>query len=101
VNDTKAAWDQVGERFSELGQRLKQQYDARAAFTPEESQQVDDALHKLTDALDSAFTALGDTLRDQDVREQLKGTATSLASAVTTTFNELTEDIKSRFGRSS
>jgi hypothetical protein len=99
MDDSKAAWDQVGERFTELGQRLKQQYDARAAFDDADRAKVDDALQKLTSALDSAFTAIGDTMRDEDVRSQLKETASSFANAVTTTFHELSDDLKSRFGK--
>ncbi len=30
--DSKQAWDEVGERFSELGRRLKDRYDAQASF---------------------------------------------------------------------
>jgi hypothetical protein len=61
-------------------------------------QKIDDALKQLTDAIDSAFTTIGETLRDPDLREQLRGTANSLASAVTTTIHDVTEDVKQRFG---
>jgi hypothetical protein len=97
MDDSKAAWDQVGERFTELGRRLKQQYDARAAFGDDERAKVDDALQRLTTALDNAFTALGDTMRDDDVKAQLKDTANSFANAITTTFHEFSEDLKARF----
>jgi len=99
MDESKAAWDQVGERFTELGQRLKHQYEARAAFGDEERAKVDDALQKLTNALDATFTTIGDTMRDDDVKAQLKETATSFANAVTTTFHELSEDLKGRFGK--
>ena len=103
MDETKAAWDQVGERFTELGRRLKQQYQARAAFGEGEgekdSAEVDDLLRKLTNGLDATFTAIGDTMRDDDVREQLKETASSFANAVTTTFNELSEDFAGKFGK--
>jgi Flp pilus assembly pilin Flp len=99
MSETSAAWEQVGERFTELGQRIKQQFDARAGFGEEEGEKVDDALQKLSNALDAAFTAIGDTLRDDDVKTQLKETASAFGSAVTTTFQELSEDLKARFGK--
>jgi hypothetical protein len=61
-------------------------------------EKVDDALKQLTEAIDSAFTTIGETLRDPDLREQLKGTANSLASAVTSTVRDVKEDVKERFG---
>jgi hypothetical protein len=104
MDESKAAWDQVGDRFTELGRRLKQQYQARAAFgegdeAEEDSAKVDAVLQKLTNALDATFTAIGDTMRDDDVKAQLKETAASFANAVTTTFNELSEDFAGRFGK--
>ena len=77
MDDSKAAWDQVGDRFTELGHRLKKQYDARSALGEDERAKVDDALKKLTNALDATFTTIGDTMRDDDVKAQLKETATS------------------------
>ena len=59
---------------------------------------VDDALKQLTDAIDSAFSTIGETLRDPELREQLKTTANSLGSAVTSTIHEVTDDVKQRFG---
>ncbi len=100
MDESKAAWDQVGERFTELGQTLKQQYDARAAFGEGRGQrQGRRRPQKLTNALDAAFTAIGDTMRDDDVKEQLKETATSFANAVTTTFHELYRRPEGRFGK--
>jgi hypothetical protein len=99
MDESKAAWDQVGDRFTELGRRVKQQYHARAAFGEEDSAEVDDLLQKLTNGLDATFTAIGDTMRDDDVRAQLKETAAAFANAVTTTFNELSEDFAGRFGK--
>jgi hypothetical protein len=61
-------------------------------------EKIDDALKQLTDAIDSAFSTVGETLRDPELREQLKTTANSLASAVSTTIHDVTEDVKERFG---
>jgi hypothetical protein len=61
-------------------------------------EKVDDALKQLSDALDAAFTSIGETLRDPELRAQVKETANSLAAAVSTTIHDVTDDVKQRFG---
>ena len=99
MNESKAAWDQVGDRFTELGQQIKDRYEANVAFGQEDREQVDDAVKKLVESLDHTFTAIGDSIRDPDVREHLKGTAQAMGNALTTTFREVAEDIQERLGR--
>jgi hypothetical protein len=60
-------------------------------------EKVDDALKQLSDALDAAFTSVSETLRDPELRAQVKETANSLASAVSTTVHDVTDDVKHRF----
>ena len=60
---------------------------------------VDDALRQLGDALDAAFTTIGDALRDPELRDQLKTTANTLADSITRTIHDVTDDVKTRFGR--
>ena len=104
--ESKAAWDRVGEDFKALGRQVKQHYDQRPR--PERPQaaagqdqaadrrKVDDALQKLTEALDQAFTALGDAVRDPRVGEQSKRAATSLSDALTATFAEASERFRKK-----
>jgi Flp pilus assembly pilin Flp len=99
MSESSSAWDQVGEKFTELGQRIKNQFDARSAFGDAEREKVDDALKKLSDALESAFSAIGDTMKDPDIRSQLKDTANTLANAVTTTFHQVADEVKERLGK--
>jgi hypothetical protein len=107
--ESKAAWDQVGEDFRDLGRQIKQHYDQRPRPGTEmqEGQQgqappasdrrkVDDALEKLRDSLDQAFSALGDAVRDPQVGEQTKKAAGSLSDAVNATFSEASERFRRR-----
>jgi hypothetical protein len=57
---------------------------------------VDEALQKLSEALDQAFTALGDAVRDPQVGEQTKKAASSLSDALTATFAEASERFRKR-----
>jgi hypothetical protein len=97
--DAKAAWDEVGNRFSDIAGRVKEQLDARAAFGAPDSEKVDDAVHTLVRALDNTFTAIGDTLRDPSTREEVKQAASAMADALATTFHEVADQIKSRSTR--
>jgi hypothetical protein len=116
--ESKAAWDRVGEDFKILGRQVKQHYDARPkperAQAPQAAEgqaqgqaaegqeqaadrrRVDDALQKLTEALDQAFSALGDAVRDPQVGEQTRKAASSLSDALTATFAEASERFRKK-----
>jgi len=93
MSDAKAAWDEVGDRFSHLGKQIKDRYEARVAFAEQDKACLDDAVKKLGDALETAFAAIGDTMRDAEIRAQVKDTAAAMGSALTTTFRELADMI--------
>ncbi len=92
--EAKEKWDEVGERFGELGRSLKDRFDANAAFGVDEREKVNDALRQLTDALDAGFTTLGDTLRDPDMRDELKSAGSSIADAIAATMRDVSDAIK-------
>ena len=102
--ESKAAWDKVGEDFKVLGRQVKQHYDERPRPGTEiqeaqegqgapaaDRRKVDEALEKLRDSLEQAFSALGDAVRDPQVGEQTKKAAGSLSDALTATFAEAGE----------
>jgi hypothetical protein len=107
--ESKANWDQVGEDFKALGRQVRQHYEqtrAEAATTKEDAgdqaaspadrRKVDEALKKLTESLEQAFSALGDTVRDPQVGEQTKKAASSLSDALNVTFNEVSERFRKK-----
>ncbi len=65
--EAKDKWDEVGERFGQLGRQLKDRFDANAAFGRDEKETVTDALRQLSEALDAGFTTIGDTFRDPTI----------------------------------
>ena len=123
--ESKAAWDQVGEDFKALGRQMKQHFEEqsrpepekpgaplrgtlvdkegpeesaepRAEGPPADRRKVDEALQKLTESLDQAFSALGDAVRDPKVGEQTKKAASSLSEALTATFAEASERFRKK-----
>ena len=121
--DSKAAWDQVGQEFRALGRQVKQRYEEQsrpegsgaplrgslvdqegregtteppAEGQPADRRKVDEALQKLTESLDQAFSALGDAVRDPQVGEQTKKAASSLSDALNTTFAEVSERFRKK-----
>ena len=104
--ESKANWDQVGEDFKTLGRQVKQHYDERprpergegqgGAAPSADRRKVDEALEKLREALDQAFSALGDAVRDPEVGAQTKKAAQSLGDALNATFAEASERFRKK-----
>ena len=122
--ESKAAWDQVQQEFRALGRQVKQRYEEsrpekekpgeplrgslvdkegreetaepRAEGPPADRRKVDEALEKLRDSLDQAFSALGDAVRDPQVGEQTKKAASSLSDALNATFAEASERFRKK-----
>ena len=92
--EAKERWDEVGERFGDLGRHLKTRFDANAGFGAAERDKVNDALHQLTEALDAGFTTIGDTLRDPAMRDEMKTAGTSIADAIAATLRDVSDAIK-------
>jgi hypothetical protein len=92
--EAKDKWDEVGERFGDLGRHLKDRFDANAAFGAAERERVNDALRELGDALDAGFTTIGEALRDPSMREEMKSAGSSIADAITATLRDVSDAIK-------
>jgi hypothetical protein len=59
---------------------------------------LEDAARDVTDALDRAFTALGDTIRDDDAKQDLKEAVRALGDAISVTVSETGDQIRRRVG---
>jgi hypothetical protein len=105
MEDSKKAWDEVSQRFSQLGRTLGERHrDLESQMEPGSkagSGKIEEALRAATEELDRAFTALGDTLRDPAAKEQIRAAGRSLGDALQTTFSEAGERIRRTFGSGS
>ena len=92
--EARQKWDEVGDRFSDLGRHLKDRFDVHAAFGADEREKVNDALRQLGDALDAGFTTIGDSLRDPAMRDELKTAGSSIADAIAATLRDVSDRLK-------
>lgn len=113
MEDAKAAWDEVGDRFAMLAGLIRERYEANAAAAAEEGgapspegatggagrrEEAEQAVRGLVDVLDRAFTAVGDAVRDPSFRDEAKQAAGAIGEALGATLVEVGNDIRRTFG---
>ena len=103
MDEMRRAWDEVGEGFSTLGRMISERYrdqGGEGATRPGDAEDnaVADAIRRATEELDRAFTSLGDTLRDDEARRQMRDTGTKLSDALKVTFTKVSDEIRRTVG---
>jgi hypothetical protein len=93
MSESKAKWDEVGDRFGALGRKLKDHYDANTNAGPEQAK-VHDALRQIGDALDAGFTAIGESLRDVQMRDELKQAGNAIGEALNASLADVKNALK-------
>jgi len=102
-NNAKDAWNDVGERFSSWGRLVADRYKEAETTTVESARdaqhKLEESARELTEQLNRAFTAVGDTLRDPKAKENLKQAVRALGDAVSVTVTETGDEIRKRIAR--
>jgi hypothetical protein len=102
-NNAKDAWNEVGERFSSWGRLVADRYKEAETTTVESANEaqhkLEESARELTEQLNRAFTAVGDTLRDPKAKENLKEAVRALGDAVSVTVTETGDEIRKRIAR--
>ncbi len=97
AESSKDAWVDVGERFSSWGRRLSDRYnETGGAETRETQRKLEEAAHEIGEQLNRAFTALGDTLRDDAAKQELREAVGAIGEAVSATVSEAGTAIRQR-----
>jgi transcription elongation GreA/GreB family factor len=102
-NHAKDAWNEVGERFSSWGRLVADHYKEAETTTVDSAREaqhkLEESARELTEQLNRAFTAVGDTLRDPKAKENLKEAVRALGDAVSVTVSETGDEIRKRISR--
>jgi len=93
MGEVEDSWQTVAGEFRSLGYAFRDHYRATKdqGDTAPSEQEVRDALHTVTDALDTALTSVGNTIRDPEVQQSAKEAAKSLLDALGTSFAQVGE----------
>jgi len=102
MSDTDNAWQEVSEKFSALGRTFKQRYDERGeGAEPTEGNvtagappDMKRAMDNVGDSIERVFGTIGDSLQDDNVKEQARSAFSSLVEALGTTFGELGDEVR-------
>ena len=102
MTDTDQSWQEVGEKFTALGRKFKEHYEARGASeegTPEdipidEKSELKQAMDTMGEGLERVFGSIGDSLQDDEVKSQAKSAFSSLLDAIGDTFSELGDEVR-------
>ena len=103
----KAAWDEVGTSFTDLGQKLKQHYANAAAESEAGAERSDaaardavhDALQKLGTAFEDVVSAISQASKDPGISEDVRKVGHSVLHAFQSTFEDVSDDVRHAFGR--
>jgi hypothetical protein len=103
MDETKRAWDEVGEGFTKLGRIISERYRKLGEERPSSPSTADEgavaeAVRRATDELDRAFLSLSDTLNDDEAREHVRDTGRKLSDALKVTFTEVSEEVRRAVG---
>jgi hypothetical protein len=85
-------WDEVTNRFGELGHRLKSTYRKVADEQGPTEDEIKGAFSTLAGAWDQIAGSVSEILRDPETRDGLKRAAGSLASALGSTLSDLSSE---------
>ena len=100
ADDAKHAWSEVGNRFSSVGKRLADRYQATAhagaAPSTEAPHKVEEVAREIGNQLERAVEALDETVRDPEARADLKIALGALGNAISVSVNEVAEAVKNR-----
>jgi hypothetical protein len=100
---SKEAWNEVGERFSAWGRHVADRYRQAGPAGDEEAHEtqrkLEEAARQVTEQVNRAFTALGDTLRDEAAKTELKDAVRSVGDAIGLTVSETGDAIRRRVGQ--
>lgn len=94
TNRSDDPWKGVSSDFNLLREQLKETYRSVAQNGGPSDEEIKEAFATLVAAWDQVAESMSTALKDPDVREQLKETASSFAAALGATISEFGEELR-------
>lgn len=96
--DVRAAWNETGDKLTDLGRKLKVHYEEQHGGESQQTrEELADAARRLAAAVQDAFEAIGTAARDKSVQDDVKQVGQSLAEALGATLGQAAEELKRAF----
>ena len=99
-DQARKAWDEVGDRFTEVGRKEGDHYRKLDKESPPKKdaqrRDINEAVQGAVEQLDQAFTSLGNAMRDPEAKRSLNRAARSFGDALSTTFSGLSGEIREK-----
>ena len=92
--DPNDPWQQAGEQFSELTDRLRERYRSVAGDDGPSEDQVRQALQTLGNAAKAMVDSVGSAVQDPQVRSQVKDATAGFISAIGKTLGQLGDELR-------
>src|SRR5664280_2339883 len=93
--DARSAWNDAGQRLTELGQKLKTHYEQQHGTEgPQTREELAEAAKRVGGAVQDAFEAIGAAAKDKSVQAEVKQVGQSLYDALGVTFGQVSEDLR-------
>ena len=94
MSEAQESWREVGKVLDGLGLKLKVHFER--AQEDVDGERFRDALDAAGANVQKAFDALGEAVRDEAIKNDVRQAATSLSDAIATTFSELGAQLRNR-----
>lgn len=101
MSEAKEAWDRVGDSFGDLGRHLKSHYERRKDAGEQEADReaIERAVAGVRDAVNRAVDSVNGAVKDPEVRDGANRAVSSLADAFSTTFGEVSQQVRDALAR--
>jgi hypothetical protein len=101
MSEAKQAWDRVGESFGDLGKSLKSHYEQRKDTGEQQADReaIERAMEGVRNAVNRAVESVNGAVKDPEVRDGANKAVTSLADALSTSFGEVSQQVRDALAR--
>lgn len=94
AQDLDDPWYQAGERFSSIASKLRDRYAEIVGDDGPDEDEVRDAIKTIGTAAQSLLESISVSMRDPEVRDQVKDASSTFFSAIGQTLSDLGDELR-------